>query len=259
MNRPLQPEHAIDDWRQWGAGIGSRPHLIGKLGGGLSNHSYLLDAATGKLVLRINGADAFLPGADRANEAAIWQAASQRGIAPPLVFTDEGYRYLVSRYIESQLPADPRSDTALREQAFELLEQCHGLDVSAPEIDYASHIDRYWRVIESRTREPDPALLRERAPMRELVASLVASDAPTGLCHHDPVVENFVGGAGRLYLIDWEYAAIGLQVMDYAALATEWRMDKTAILARTGIRPADLETAKLLYGYLCSLWQAAAA
>lgn len=259
MNRPLQPEHAIDDWRQWGAGIGSRPHLVGKLGGGRSNHSYMLDAPTGKLVLRINGADAFLPGADRANEAAIWQAASQRGIAPPLVFADEGCRYLVSRYIESQLPADPRTDTELRARAFELLETCHGLDASAPVIDYASHIDRYWRVIESGPREPHPALLRERTPMRELVASLVASDTPTGLCHHDPVVENFVGGAERLFLIDWEYAAIGLQVMDYAALATEWQIDDTTVLARTAFKTADLELAKVLYGYLCSLWQAAAA
>jgi thiamine kinase len=255
----LQPENALDSWRDWGAGLSSRPEIIGRLGGGRSNHSFLLDTSIGNLVLRLNGAGAFLPGADRGSEAGIWRAASRQGIAPPLVFADAGNRYLVSRYIESNLPADARADKMVRELAFGLLESCHRMEVSAPVIDYAGHIEYYWQLIETSTRPPDPALALQRAPMRAVVASLTASGAATGLCHHDPVIENFVGSRDRLYLIDWEYAAAGLQIMDWAALATEWQIDDQTMLARTGFDPEHLEMAKALYTYTCALWEEATA
>jgi len=257
--KPLQPERALDEWRQWGAGLRSRPVIIGLLGGGRSNHSFLLESSIGKLVLRINGADAFLPGADRGNEAVIWHAASEHGIAPPLVHTDARNRYLVSQYIESNLPEDPCTDTAVQDRAFTLLRSCHQVGVSAPVIDYASHVEHYWQVIEAGKLPPDPALSQQRAPMQSLLESLIASETPTGLCHHDPVIENFVGTRDRLYLIDWEYAAAGLQILDYAALATEWRIDDETMLARTGFDPEPLDMAKALYSYMCRLWEEAAA
>jgi len=253
----LQPEHALDDWRRWDAGLHARPNLIGNLGGGRSNHSFLLDSSIGKLVLRVNGASAFLPGANRGNEALIWQAASEHGIAPPLLHADAGNRYLVSLYIESDLPADPRADAAVQGQAVDLLASCHRLAVHAPVIDYASHIERYWQVIEAGQQPPDPALSQQRVRMQSLLDSLIASGTPTGLCHHDPVIENFVGTPARLYLIDWEYAATGLQIMDYAALATEWQIDDEIAQARTGFDPGLLVMAKALYSYMCALWEAA--
>jgi len=257
MGKSLQPEHALGDWRQWGAGLRARPVIIGQLGGGRSNHSFLLDSNIGRLVLRISGRDSFLPGADRSFEAGIWRAASKRGIAPPLVFADERNRYLVSKYIESSLPANPCTDAGVQSQAFGLLESCHRMAVSAPVIDYASHIEHYWHVIESRDRPPDPALSLQREPMQSLLASLLGSNTPTGLCHHDPVIENFVGTRDRLYLIDWEYAANGLQIMDYAALVTEWQIEEKAVLEKAGFDPAHLETARSLYSYMCALWEAA--
>jgi thiamine kinase len=255
----LQPETALDSWRDWSAGLRSRPEIIGRLGGGRSNHSFLLDTSIGKLVLRVNGAEAFLPGAGRGNEAGIWRAASRQGIAPPLVFADAGNRYLVSRYIESKLPTDARADAMVQDLAFRLLESCHRMEVTAPVIDYAGHIEYYWQLIETRTRPADPALTLQRAPMRSVIASLVASGTPTGLCHHDPVIENFVGTRDRLYLIDWEYAATGLQILDYAALATEWQIDDQTLLARTGFDPEQFEMAKMLYRYMCTLWEEATA
>lgn len=253
----MQPEHALDEWRQWGPGLLSRPEILGRLGGGRSNHSFLLASPAGKLVLRINGGDACLPGADRGNEVQIWRAASERGIAPPLLYADAGNRYLVSHYIESDLPADPRADTAIREQAFNLLASCHQMAVNAPVIDYASHIERYWQVIEAGKQPPSPALSKRRLPMQSLLESLIASETPTGLCHHDPVIENFVGNPQRLYLIDWEYAATGMQIMDYAALATEWQMDDRFVLASTGLDRQQLDMAKALYNYMCALWEEA--
>lgn len=257
MARSLQPEHAIDGWRNWSEKLSSRPVLLDALHGGRSNRSYLLDSDAGKLVLRINGAGSLLPGASRSNEISAWQAASREGIAPPLLFVESNNQYLVSRYIKNDLPPYPQTNTAIIDHAFRLLEGCHQLDVKTSSIDYFSHMAHYWQLIETKKHNPNPALREQRQPMHEVLELLIKSNTPTGLCHHDPVMQNFVGTNARLYLIDWEYAATGLQIMDYAALATEWQLDDETVLERTRFSSKSLNSAKSLYQYLCLLWEEA--
>jgi len=253
----LRPETAIDSWRHWHGVFVTRPVVLGSLSGGRSNRSFLLESAGKKAVLRLNSADSALAGINRNVEVNIWKAASQRGIAPPLLYADERNRFLVSAYIDNSMPARPPCDKAFTQQAFNLLQQCHELDVDAPVIDYSSHFEHYWQIIENNNQPSNQALPGQRAPMQSMLESLIASAPSTGLCHHDPVVANFVGSPDRLYLIDWEYAAQGLLVMDYAALGIEWGMDKELVLAQTGLEPALLVRAEAVYRYLCELWQEA--
>jgi thiamine kinase-like enzyme len=253
--KSLLPEIAIDSWRHWGAGLGSRPVLSGALSGGRSNRSFLLDSDSFKMVLRLNGDDSLLPGSNRTSEIDIWQAASHEGIAPPLLYVDEHTRYLVSTYIESTLPPQPQLDENFIDQAFSLLSRCHQLDIEAPSIDYTDHIKKYWDIIEGKDHIGNPGLRQQRQAMQGVLEDILSSGTPMGLCHHDPVIVNFVGSTKRLYLIDWEYAAHGLLVMDYAALGIEWGIDDATIVARTGLVPEELMMAKSLYRYLCALWK----
>lgn len=257
MARPLQPEAIIGSWPEWGAGLRSRPVLLSELGGGRSNRSYLLDSDIGKLVLRINGAGSLLPGTSGGNELRIWREASKQGIAPALLFVDAENRFLVSSHVKNELPPDPQLNPACIEQAFSLLDRTHKLDINAPEINYSDHVEHYWRIIETGDKTPSPTLIQQREQMQSLLASLLASRTPTGLCHHDPVKANFVGSPERLYLVDWEYAAKGLQIMDYAALATEWQLDDATVLEHKRFNPGLLASARRLYQYLCLLWEEA--
>jgi hypothetical protein len=43
--------------------------------------------------------------------------------------------------------------------------------------------------------------------------------------------------------------------MDYAALGIEWGIDDDTIIAQTGIGRDLLLMAKMLYGYICDLWE----
>ena len=251
----MLPETAIDSWRQWDDGFRTRPVILGPLSGGRSNRSFLLESDGKRLVLRLNSTDSALAGINRNVEINIWKAASQQGIAPPLLFADDNNQFLVSTYIDSNLPSQPPFDEAFTRQAFGLLKHCHELDVDAPAIDYSSHIEHYWHIIEDKDQLSNQTLPDQRLPMQSMLESLIASSPPTGLCHHDPVVANFVGNTDRLYLIDWEYAVRGLLVMDYAALSIEWGLDTKIVLAQTGIEPALLVKAKAVYRYLCELWQ----
>ena len=214
-----------------------------------------MNSDLGQLVLRINGAGSLLPGATRRNEINTWQAASEQGLAPPLLFVDSEDHYLVSAYIDSDLPPQPQTNTAVIDQVFRLLEGCHQLEVVTPPIDYFSHIEHYWRLIQAGKNPVDPALVKQRNPMLQALESLINSNTSRGLCHHDPVIQNFVGTIDRLYLIDWEYAATGLQIMDYAALATEWQLDDLTVLERTKYKSELFKQAKALYRYLCLLWE----
>ncbi len=251
----MRPETALDGWRDWSCGLHARPVIVRPLSGGRSNRSYLLDSDQGKLALRLNGKGSLLPAGERSREVQIWQAASSHGIAPPLLFADDDSRYLVSRYIEDSVPDSPPMGGSFIDRAFDLLERCHQLKFDGPAISYTKHIERYWQLIEARNQAPRPSLLDQRGPMQTALEQLIASNTPTGLCHHDPVTANFVGNPQKLYLIDWEYAANGLLIMDYVALAAEWQLDDQTILARTGFKPHQLGQAKQIYQYLCQLWQ----
>ncbi|MCP4047700.1 MAG: phosphotransferase, partial [Gammaproteobacteria bacterium] len=184
------PEIAIDSWRQWDGGFRSRPVVLGPLGGGRSNRSFLLESGGKRIVLRLNSTDSVIAGINRNIEIAIWKAASLEGIAPPLLFADEDNRFLVSAYIDNSLPSRPPFDEAFTRQTFDLLQRCHRLEVDAGNIDYFSHIEHYWQVIENKDQLSDQTLPDQRGPMKSVLESLIAKAPLTGLCHHDPVVAN---------------------------------------------------------------------
>lgn len=250
----MLPEAALDGWREWSCGLHSQPELIGPLGGGRSNRSFLLDSDAGKLVLRLNGGGSLLPGGDRSREILTWHAASAQEIAPSLLFVDKRHRYLVSRYIDNSVPGSPPVGDMFIDQAFDLLQRCHRIKIDGPAISYTHHIEQYWQIIQNRRPAPARSLLDQRGPMQSALERLTAANTPTGLCHHDPVIANFVGNRQKLYLIDWEYASNGLLIMDYGALAVEWQLDDQAVLARTGLDPDLLGLARQIYQYLCELW-----
>jgi thiamine kinase len=250
----LQPEKAIDSWREWSPELTIRPVILKSLSGGRSNSSFLLESNQTKLVLRVNGTTELLPEAERLSEACIWQAASSQGIAPPLLHVDSNGHFLVSRYIHNKLPSQPPFDQIYVDQAVDLLKRCHQLQVKTPCINYAEHIEHYWQQIEAKPQLPNPDLLDQRTQMQSKLEQIISNNPATGLCHHDPVTDNFVGTPERLYLIDWEYAAHGLLIMDYAALAVEWEIDDATILDHAGIELESFGQAKELYIYLCQLW-----
>ncbi len=249
---PIEP--IVNNWQQWRGGLAEKPEVIRLLQGGCSNCSYLLKSGDQHLVLRINARDSLLQDGNRSNEAKIWQAASAAGLAPPLLYSNQQQGILVSTYITDGLPGKPEANQSVVDHALSLLERCHQLTVDVPSLDYAQHIRRYWQQIEARSKPASQPLLDQRQPMQELTESLLGAGLKSALCHHDPVIANFVGSPHRLYLIDWEYAAQGLVVMDYAALAVEWGIADAIVLARAAIEPELLAMAKTLYGYLCALW-----
>lgn len=254
---PLQAESAIASWQQWHADLHTMPVIVRPLENGRSNRSFLLDSAGRSMVLRLNDSGTLLPAGNRHHESDAWQAASAAGIAPPLIHIDPEAGFLVSTFIDGSLPTQAHTNTATTRLAFDLLRRCHSLQLNTPSLDYAHHIEHYWQLINASEGPVNDSLIRQREPMQVLLANLLQSDPQSGFCHHDPIRANFVGHQQRLYLIDWEYACVGLLVMDYAALGVEWGIEDAIVLAQSGVSEELLAMAKELYQYLCGLWEAA--
>jgi aminoglycoside phosphotransferase (APT) family kinase protein len=255
-NSFLKPEAALNNWPAWSCPLRSRPVIVAELAGGRTNRSYLLEAGGARLVMRLNTPGEILPGVNRAREIRIWQAASQAGLAPPVLHSDEQAGLLVTEYIEGTTPDPSDVDGALINRLVDLLSRVHALDIEVTAIDYAAHIEEFWRLIETRQVPRNEALLQRREAMQAFVTDFTAAASQIGLCHHDPTRSNFVGRNNQLCLLDWEYAANGPVVMDFAALSIEWCIDDAEMIRRVALDPALLDTAKTIYQYICELWTA---
>ena len=183
------------------------------------------------------------------------KAASNAELAPAVLHSDEQTGLLVTEYIDGASLNQFAIDDALIDRLLNLLARVHALDLKVPVLDYGVHIEKFWRLIESRKKLNDTGLLNQRRAMRERVAEFAALTTSVGLCHHDPTRANVVGKDSNLYLLDWEYAARGPVAMDYAALSVEWDIDSAEIVNRIALEPALLELAKIIYRYVCQLWE----
>lgn len=250
----MKPEEALNTWQAWRCEFKSRPVIVAELAGGKTNRSFLLEADGNKFVMRLNKPSAVLPGVDRAEEIRNLQAAGGAGIAPRVMHSDLQAGLLITEYIDGTTFGGSNIDSMLIDRLVNLLSRVHSLAIETPAIDYAAHVDAFWRLIEDRQTRPNESLLQRRESMCALVNGLVTADSTIALCHHDPSRSNVIDRNGQLILLDWEYAAPGPVVMDYAALSIEWGIDATEITRRVALNPDMLETAKTVYRYVCQLW-----
>lgn len=214
-------EQALSAWPQWGEVIDEAPKLLRSLPGGLTNSSYLLQAGTQRLVLRLNADNTHCLGIDRAQEAAAWRAAAAAGLAPALVYVDPEYHYLVSDYLCSI----PGTEAPAVEQVARLLKQVHSLPVQGRPLNIVERAQHYWRGLAGQQL---PGHWR-RAQQRLNDYFQRRATAELCFCHNDPVAQNLLPCSGRLYLIDWEYAAPGDPYFDLAAYAHSTALEPTEI------------------------------
>jgi thiamine kinase len=245
----------LDTWQSWGCGLTARPVIVAELSDGQTNRSYLLNADGTRLVMRLNAPAERFPGIDRGREAQIWRAASDAGLAPPLLFADPEQRFIITEYIDGDRLEPSQLDDSSITRLFALLAGAHDLDVDTPLVDYSLYIRVYWEMIETRSVLHNADLRQQRRTTRELLEMLIASKPATALCHHDPLISNVISANNKLYLLDWEYAAGGFIAMDYAVLSVDWNIEDAVIIEHTGVSPIELDRAKQLYRYICDLWQ----
>lgn len=201
------------DWVLWSD---REPAVVKPLNNGLTNRSYLLNADGMLLVLRQNTPASRQLDLNREAEAEALRLADHAGLCAPVVHCDPHQRYLVTRFIQG-VPLDT-SRVADREKLAALMREIHQQPAIAVELDIEDKIARYWRAI-----DPDATfagtlktLRREIEPHMTAAARLSSGKV---LCHNDLQENNLIADLeGRLYAIDWEYAASGDPYFDLAVI-----------------------------------------
>ncbi|MBX6321761.1 MAG: phosphotransferase family protein [Rhodospirillaceae bacterium] len=196
---------------------------------GLTNRTFRIELAGEAYALRLPrpGSAAYI---DRQAEAHNTRLAAELGLAPPVVFFDSADGVMLTRFVpgaEALTPQALRAPARLAAAAA-LLRRLHG---SGRRFRGAMHLfsmlDRYLRLA-GPAAPGASALARLRAMARPVEAALAVRPEPFVPCHVDPSPQNFLAAGDRLYLIDWEYAAMCEPLWDLAGLSNEAGLDAAA-------------------------------
>ncbi|MGH8721437.1 MAG: phosphotransferase [Burkholderiales bacterium] len=191
------------------------------LGGGISNHNFLVEDRGQRFFVRI-GEDFEVHNVLRRFELAASRAAHAAGLAPEVVYAEPGA--MVFRYVEGRTlaPADVR-DPRMLARIVPLLRTCHRemprhFRGPAP-IFWVFQVLRDYaaRLAEERHRLA-AGLPRYLAAAERLEAAVGPVEVAFG--HNDLLAANLIDDGKRLWLVDWEYAGFNSPLFDLGGLAS---------------------------------------
>jgi len=209
-------ETLLDGWAEWGLPLSDRPSLLAPVSGGRTNRNFCLSAPgmESDLLFRLNHPDPARLGIDRALERQILSVTANAGIGRPCCYWDPANQFVLFPFLKGRDWTS--ADFERREQRdrlWPMIERLGEITLDRPRRRYTDYLRHYWGLL-TETGSVDPGLA---ARWREFVPELEAFDqAPwsAGLVHHDIIPANVLDTGERLYLIDWEYAALGHRDID---------------------------------------------
>ncbi len=217
LSRPirLRLDQALAQWPHWDLQPppDSPPRVLQPLGQGLSNHSFLLEADTRRFVLRLDGLSPHAHGLNRQTEWRVLHNACSAGLAPAPRYCNPELGALVCDYLAPDPPAaeDPAAIAAL-------LRAIHRLPAIHARLDLAERSRRYEHTLQAADGDDWHALAPLAEPLGLLLRQAETLAGPLVLCHNDLLRSNRLSSNGRLWAVDWEYAAMGSAWFDLAAV-----------------------------------------
>jgi thiamine kinase-like enzyme len=230
------------------------------IAGSLSNFAWHVSVPGQDRFVRYARAGNERLGADLHAEGEILRLVADAGLAPRVVRCDPDARLLVTQWIASA-KSDPSAagrDGTIRRVAAKL----HQLHELAPPpgvrtVDFAVQARQLETTLPAQFAQPTLTACAAQ------VLSQLGPDRTIALCHHDIHAQNLVTDpAGRLWLVDWEYAGLGDPVFDLASCASQLELSagRTRLLCDEYIRAggtvelARLDLARWAFDYVQWLW-----
>ncbi len=166
---------------------------------------------------------------DRYQEAWAYRTLSEKNITDPLVYINPGKGIKIAEYIDGAHTCDKDSEKDVR-SCISHLRDFHQLEVEGgKEFDVFEKLVLY----EKNCRHDICLYIPEYHETRKKIMSLreIVKRAPKEkrLCHIDPIPDNFLLRDGKVYLIDWEYAALSDPHIDIAMFCVYSNYDKEQI------------------------------
>jgi len=186
---------------------------IEPLGGGITNHNFVVRVDGKAYVLRIAGEDTELLGIDRAAEHEAARIAAGLGVGPEVVDFVEGS--LITRFVDGGIiPIEViRRPEGLREVAG-LLRRIHEGPPFPATFDAFRVVEAYRGTAEVHGVRIPPQYAEAKTRADEIERTL--GTRPAQPCHNDLLNANFIRSPAGIRIVDWEYAGMGDRFFDLA-------------------------------------------
>ena len=186
---------------------------IEPLGGGITNHNFVVRVDGKAYVLRIAGADTELLGIDRAAEHEAARIAAELGVGPEVVDFVEGS--LITCFVGGGIvPVEEiRRPECLRKVAG-LLRRIHDGPAFPARFDAFRVVEAYRGTAEAHGVRIPAQYEEAKARADEIERTL--GTRPAQPCHNDLLNANFIRSPTGILIVDWEYAGMGDRFFDLA-------------------------------------------
>jgi len=190
-----------------------------RLAGGTMNATYRVETSAGRFVVRVHNASASALGANHEREARLHAAAAAAGLAPALIHVDPRFAFMIMEQVPG--PTWVAEDFGRADRLGQLGAALRSLhSVPAPTVapfDLEASLTRLAARLTGRSPAdaPDVEQLMDRA--RTELRLTGSSQRPATIVHNDLYHGNLIG-SDRLYLVDWEYAAVADPLLDLACV-----------------------------------------
>jgi thiamine kinase-like enzyme len=191
------------------------------LDGGITNHNFRAMFGDHDVVVRIAGRQTDLLGIDRASERLATEAASDLGIAPPVLLYLPEHACLVTTFVRgTPIPQHLLREPACLVPLARALRAFHERGPSLPTTFDLPRIAREYLVLARDRGLELPAAASDAARLAERIAAALTDPEHVPVpCHDDLLGANVLGDGKRIWLVDWEYAGMGDRYFDLGNLS----------------------------------------
>ena len=183
------------------------------LGGGITNHNFVVRVDEKAYVLRIAGADTGLLGIDRAAEHEAARVAADLGVGPEVVDFVDGS--LITCFVEGGIvPVEEIRRPGCLLEVAGLLRRIHDGPPFPARFDAFRVVETYRETAEAHGVRIPPRYHDAKTRADEIERTL--GPRPEQPCHNDLLNANFIRSPAGIRIVDWEYAGMGDRFFDLA-------------------------------------------
>jgi thiamine kinase-like enzyme len=172
-------------------------------------------------VIRVPGKDTSLLGIDRSAERKANENAAAIGVAPRVVAQLDDPACLVTEFVECrEMTAEDLRVPETMSTVIGELRKVHDSGTELPtSFDSFRVVEDYRETAASRGGEIPTAYEEAHEQAGRIESALSGPEHDPVPCHNDLLAGNFLRGAERIWIVDWEYAGMGDRYFDLANFA----------------------------------------
>ncbi|HJT55661.1 MAG TPA: choline kinase family protein [Ktedonobacteraceae bacterium] len=183
--------------------------LVTPLLGGITNQNYRVDIGGETFVLRIGGKGTHLLGIDRQRESMCTNIAASLGVGAEVLYFLASEEVLVTRFITGNaVTPEKAAQGETLHRIVEAMKRYH-TGPAFPGTFSPFETVRSYHKLALEYGVSFPETLLQVFELMARIEQAIGSAAEPKPCHNDLLASNFIDDGHTIWILDWEYAAMG--------------------------------------------------